>query len=432
MTPGARLAAAIEILAAMEADGAPADQVAGAYLRARRYIGAKDRKAISERVWGCLRRRARLDWWLDRLDFGRTPRHRLLADLALADRLSPDQAALLFTSVAHGPGTLAPTEWALLQALKGRDLFHHDMPDWVKGEYPAWLEEKLAAALGARLAAEMGALRDEAPVDLRVNGLKTDRETARQALAADGLEALPTRLSPVGLRLPARAPLAAQSAFRQGWLEVQDEGSQLVALLADARPGQTVADYCAGAGGKTLAMAASMANKGRLVALDIHKARAERAGQRLRRAGVHNVTRRLIDDDNARWLQRQAGSYDRVLVDAPCSGSGTWRRNPDARWRLTAAQLDSLQQTQTSILDQASRLVKPGGRLIYATCSLLLEENERQVEAFLQRHPDFTLLPIADIWAAVIGEGCPAKEPVLRLTPASDGTDGFFCAVLQR
>lgn len=432
MTPEARLAAAIELSAAMEDDGGPADQVAGAWLKARRYIGSKDRKAISERVWGMMRRRARLDWWLERLDQPPSARLRLLADLALNERLPPEEISALFSGPFHGPGALASEEWTLAQTLKGRDLFHHEMPAWVRGEYPAWLEPSLGEVFGDRLAVEMGALRDEAPVDLRVNSLLADRETARARLAADGLAAQPTRLSPIGLRLPARSPLAAQAAFRDGLVEVQDEGSQLVALLTDAAPGQAVCDFCAGAGGKTLALAAVMRNKGRLLALDVSRPRSERAAQRLRRAGVHNVTRRLLEPGTERWLKRQAGSFDRVLVDAPCSGTGTWRRNPDAKWRLTPQRVGELVTLQAGILEQAGRLVKPGGRLIYATCSLLPEENERQIERFLAAHQDFARLPAATVWSGLFAADCPGDGGYLRLTPAADGTDGFFCALLSR
>jgi 16S rRNA (cytosine967-C5)-methyltransferase len=278
----------------------------------------------------------------------------------------------------------------------------------------------------------MGALRDEAPVDLRVNTLKSDRDAARGALAEAGYPAEPTRLSPIGLRLPARIALTAQGVFRDGLVEVQDEGSQLVALLTDARPGQAVIDYCAGAGGKTLALAAAMANKGRLVACDVNAARSDRAAQRLRRAGVHNVTRHLLVGEGDKWLKRHAASFDRVLVDAPCSGSGTWRRNPDAKWRLRSETLAELTVTQAGILDAAIRLVRPSGRLVYATCSLLAEENEAQIEAALSRHAGMSAVPIAAVWAETIGGACPSTGPFLRLTPAAQGTDGFFVAVLER
>ncbi|HVI50966.1 MAG TPA: RsmB/NOP family class I SAM-dependent RNA methyltransferase [Candidatus Sulfotelmatobacter sp.] len=432
MTPGARLAAVIELLDEIERQDRPADLVAGSYLKARRYIGAKDRRAISDRVWGILRRRARLDWWLEHEKIQITSRARLLVDMILTDRKTPADIGNEFTAGDRNAGALLPPDWTLLQALKGRDLFHHDMPAWVKGEYPAWLEPRLAASFGDRLAQEMAVLRDEAPVDLRVNTLKTDKNAAIAALAAEGLKAEATRLSPIGLRLPARITLTAQQAFKDGLVEVQDEGSQLLALLTDARPGMAVVDFCAGAGGKTLALAATMENKGRLIACDVNERRAEKAVLRLRRAGVHNVTRRLLESESDKWVKRQSGTFDRVLVDAPCSGAGTWRRNPDAKWRLSEQGLMDLVALQGRILASASRLVRPGGRLIYSTCSLLAEEDMGQVERFLTEHADFRLLPLAQVWGETIGGDCPLSGDVLSLSPAANGTDGFFAAVLER
>jgi 16S rRNA (cytosine967-C5)-methyltransferase len=432
LIPAARIAAAIELLSAIDTDGRPADAVASHYFRTRRFIGAKDRRAISERVWGILRRRARLGWWLDHARIENWPRERVIADLALTERLDAKAIAELFPGERNTAEKLTAEERRLIQLLKGKDIFHHDMPVAVRGEFPAWLEPRFTALFGESLAKEIALLREEAPVDLRVNSLKTDRDTAKAALAAEGLQAEPTPLSPLGLRLPARVALAAQGPFKEGLVEVQDEGSQLVALLADARPGQAVLDLCAGAGGKTLAMAAAMRNKGRLVACDTHGGRSERAVQRLRRAGVHNVTRRVIAAEGDKWLKRQAGGFDRVLVDAPCSGSGTWRRNPDAKWRFGEQDLAELAALQGRILAQAAALVKPGGRLIYATCSLLPEENERQIEAFLAAHPGFSLVPVAEVWAEAVGGVCPAEGPTLRLTPAAHGTDGFFAAIVVR
>ncbi len=432
MTPEGRLAAVVELLEEIARQERPADLVAGAFLRARRYIGAKDRRAIADRLWGILRRRARIDWILAQCRVDPSPRRRLLADLMLADRLTPEAVAPLCTGGARALEPLSPQDWALLQQLSGRDLFHHDMPAWVRGEYPEWIEPRLSAVFGERLAAEMGALRDEAPVDLRVNSLKGDRQTARAALSAEGFESQLTPFSPWGLRLPARLALTAQGVFRDGLVEVQDEGSQLLALLTDARAGHAVVDFCAGAGGKTLALAACMQNKGRLIACDVNQRRAEQATLRLRRAGVHNVTRRLLESESDKWVKRHGDSFDRVLVDAPCSGTGTWRRNPDAKWRLSAEGIAHLVALQGKILASASRLVRPGGRLVYATCSLLAEEDERQVEAFLAGHEDFRLLPVGEVWAATVGGDCPVAGPYLRLSPARHNTDGFFAAILER
>ncbi len=423
MTPAARIQAAIELLEQIEAADRPADAVVAAYLRARRYIGAKDRRALLATVYGILRRRARLDWHLRRAGLEPTARRWAMAERAL-DGEAP---AALFDGSRHGPAPPTAAEARAMTGMAAAALDDPAMPAWVRGEYPAWLEPALCESLGDGLGAEMAAMAAEAPLDLRANLLKADRETARAALAAEGVRAEPTPLSPWGLRIERRINLAALAAFRDGLVEVQDEGSQMVALLADVRPGQAVLDYCAGAGGKTLALAAGMANRGRLVAVDTAAGRLRRAGARLRRAGVHNARLMPLDVEGRRYLKRHAGGFDRVLVDAPCSGTGTWRRNPDAKWRLRPDDLESLRRTQQAVLDEAAALVRPGGRLVYATCSLLAAENEAQVGEMLARRPDFVVLPARAAWA-----GAPATDDMLRLTPARHGTDGFFVAVLER
>jgi 16S rRNA (cytosine967-C5)-methyltransferase len=256
-------------------------------------------------------------------------------------------------------------------------------------------------------------------------------------LAAGGIKAAPTELSPWALRVQGRPNLPAQAAFTEGLVEIQDEGSQLAALLVGARPGMRVCDFCAGAGGKSLALAAAMGNKGHIVACDVSGPRLEGATKRLRRAGAHNVERRHLESERDAWVKRHAGSFDRVLVDAPCSGTGTWRRNPDARWRLTPQDVAELRELQGRILASAARLVKPGGRLIYVTCSLLPEENERQAEAFAAANPEFEPVPVSQVWREALGTKPPPGhpdwgDPWLRLSPARHGTDGFFVAVFAR
>jgi 16S rRNA (cytosine967-C5)-methyltransferase len=259
------------------------------------------------------------------------------------------------------------------------------------------------------------------------------RESAAAALAAEGIGTEPTPLSPWGLRVPERRPVTSTRAFQEGLVEVQDEGSQLIALLTDARPGMRVADYCAGAGGKTLALAAAMGNRGRLTACDVSAPRLEGAVRRLRRAGVDNAERHLLEPGD-RWAKRRAGTFDRVLVDAPCTGTGTWRRNPDARTRTGPEDLRELVAKQAAVLDAAAGLVRPaGGRLVYATCSLLPEEDEDQVRAFLGRHPGFAPLPLSVAWAEAGLPPPPAGDgDFLATSPARHGTDGFFAAILQR
>jgi 16S rRNA (cytosine967-C5)-methyltransferase len=434
VTPGARIAAAIDILAEIEGGARPADDAAADYFRRRRYIGAKDRAAIAGHVYTVLRHRAAIDWWIARLARGMAAnaRSRVLGALVLAEGWRPEAVADACDGDCFRPPPLSPAEERLVFGLAGRTLHHPEMPAAVANDVPEWLLLHLAARFGGALEREMMALNASAPIDLRVNLLKTRREAARQALAAEGVASEPTPLSPIGLRLKARAPLSGLAVFKDGLIEVQDEGSQLAALIADARPGMRVVDFCAGAGGKTLALAAGMANRGKLVACDVSAFRLERAARRLRRAGVSNAERRVLSSEHDKWVKHHAKSFDRVFVDAPCLGTGTWRRNPDAKWRMTPRDLSELAERQQQILRSAARLVRPGGRLLYVTCSLLREEDEAQAEAFLVAEPDFVLFPAARAWAETLGGASPAARDYLFLTPARHGTDGFFAAIFER
>ena len=360
--------------------------MANDFFRSRRFIGSGDRRAVGDRVWRVLRSCRRLTWWLG----GRPAPRLLVAASLLLEGTRYVELAEVFSGGRFAPAALAPSEQALLHRLDGRALEHPSMPDAVRLEVPDWLVTHIAQE-------ELRALLEPAPLDLRVNLLKTTRDEARAALAAEGLDAVPTPLSPWGLRIEGRRQVTTGAAFRAGLVEIQDEGSQLVARLVDARAGMRVADLCAGAGGKTLALAMTMQNRGQLVACDVSAARLDGAVRRLRRAGVHNVERHLLEAGD-KWVKRRAGNFDRVLVDAPCTGTGTWRRNPDARLRLAEADLAELLPKQAAILDEAATLVRIGGRLVYATCSLISEENEAQVTAFLSRHSGF------------LSEGCPGAH----------------------
>jgi 16S rRNA (cytosine967-C5)-methyltransferase len=400
--------------------------VANEYFRARRFIGSGDRRAISDRVWCALRAWHRLAWWLGWADA--EPSARLMvAAMLLVGGMEPAGLAQLFSGGRFAAAPLRAGELASLRRVAGHTLDHPDMPEAVRLEIPDWLLPPLKARFGVALPTEMAALALPAPLDLRVNILKITREEARAALAAEGIEAQSTQLSPWGLRVAGRRPVTSGEAFRSGLVEIQDEGSQLIALLADARPGARVSDLCAGAGGKTLAMAMTMGNAGHILACDVSATRLESAVRRLRRAGVHNVERHVLGPGD-KALKRRAGSFDRVLVDAPCTGIGTWRRNPDARRRLVPADLAELVPKQAAILDRAAELVRIGGKLIYATCSLLPEENEAQVSGFLARHTQFAVVPLARAWPDGVA---PVGGEFLALTPARHGTDGFFAAVLE-
>jgi len=272
-----------------------------------------------------------------------------------------------------------------------------------------------------------------APVDLRVNLLKSTVAEARKRLKSEDLTTVPTPYSPWGLRCPPRTNTSATAAFRDGLVEFQDEGSQLATLLCDAKAGMQVLDFCAGTGGKTLALAAAMENKGHIVACDISEVRSARAKLRAKRAGAENAERRLLPPQDDKWLKKHYERFDRVLVDAPCSGTGAWRRNPDVRWAKQAADIAERTVLQDSILGRAARFVKPGGHVIYATCSLLREENDRRVEHFLGANAAFEQVDAREIWRALTDRPWPCEgENVLRLSPAKHGTDGFFAAILRR
>lgn len=427
MNPSARVQAAIDLLDAILDETRPADGVIAAYFRGRKFFGAKDRRAVSDQIWRILRHRARLSWALGTDQV--SGRLLVAADLTHHDKRHIDAISGLFSGALHGPHPLSSNERRMVQQAASRD--PADAPREIKLEMPDWLIEKFDAAFGQGADSELAALQGEAPLDIRANILKTTRDAVLAELTAEKLKAAPTLLSPMGVRVTGRTTLGNHGGFKDGRFEVQDEGSQLVSMLADARPGQSVIDLCAGAGGKTLAVAAAMKNTGRIIACDVSVKRLERAKLRLRRAGVHNATLRVLET-NDKWIKRQGESFDRVVIDAPCSGTGSWRRHPDARWRFTPESLANLTATQDQLLDQAAPLVKPGGRLVYITCSLLPDENQDRIAAFLARHANFRVLPVAEVWKAVLGTPAPTDRDTLTLTPASHATDGFFVALLER
>jgi 16S rRNA (cytosine967-C5)-methyltransferase len=313
------------------------------------------------------------------------------------------------------PEPLTEEERTLARALDKQELEPADMPLREKTECPEWAFAPLQAALGNTFEAELRATLEPAPMDLRVNAIKATRSDVLKELKHDEVDAHEGKLSPLSIRVYGRPPIAQHPLYRDGSIEIQDEGSQMIALLANAQPGEQVVDFCAGAGGKTLALGAAMNNKGRIIAMDVLERRLEKAKERFRRAGLHNIETRALTTERDKWVKRHQEQFDLVLVDAPCTGSGTWRREPDKRWRQLGPGLADLLPLQRDILGSACRLVKKGGRLVYATCSLLAEENENQVAAFVKDHLEFE----------VTGD-------VLKLTPAQHDTDGFFAAVLKR
>ena len=431
MKQSARIQSAIEINGRIAKSPIPMDNTLRDYMAQRRFIGSKDRADIVDRVYRQMRCHARLGWHLEQAGAPDTPRTRMIADLMLNEGMTPDDLNAIFVGGKYDPDPPEDDEIALADKLKGLRLETDDMPGAVKAECPAWAEEKLRARFGDMFLDEMKFMQDAAPLDLRVNTLKSSREDAISSLKGQKVFTAPTPYSPVGLRVDGKPFMAETKAFMKGIVEIQDEGSQLIALACNAAPGMRVLDFCAGGGGKTLGIAASMNNKGNIVAMDIDARRLEKGRPRYRKAGVHNVEMRCLDDEQHRkWLRRQKATMDIVLIDAPCSSSGTWRRNPDLRWRQYGPGLDEIKAMQADILERVADKVKPGGRLVYATCSLFPEENEEQVEKFLKNHPDYKVLPIAE--AVPEGTVIPGEGPYLRLSPAAHNTDGFFTAVLIR
>lgn len=380
-----------------------------------------DRRHVVQDLYAINRMRMRLSWHLQEEKSRVTPHHIFLAWAAFEARVPPKG------------GRYSDADRALMAQIATRTLYDPAIPTAAALECPPAFEPHLREALGKEFEREMRSSLQPAPVDLRVNLIKATVEDVRKRLKAERIHTERMPYSPWGLRCAPGVNLSSTSAFKDGVFEFQDEGSQLAALLCDAKPGMQAIDFCAGTGGKSLALGAAMKNKGHLVVCDISTVRLARAKQRLKRAGVENAERILLPAEDDRWLKKHYAGFDRVLVDAPCSGTGSWRRNPDSRWSSQAANIDELTALQDAILTRSARLVKPGGRLIYATCSLLPRENDRRVAAFLGAHPAFSALDSREIWRASTKSDWPCgADSVLRLSPARHGTDGFFAAVLAR
>jgi len=431
MTPAARLSAAIELIETIDTQRIPAAKALKEWGTARRFAGSGDRAAISGLIWDVLRRRASSAWLMDE----DTPRARVLGMLRLERKLDAGQIAALCDGGRFAPSPLSEAERV---ALTPRSLDAAPAP--IAGDYPEWLDPYLAQVFGDGRVAEATAMASRAPLDLRVNTLKAKREKVLASTAH--LRTMPTPWSPIGLRIDlaadARNPgIHSEEDFIKGLIEVQDEGSQLAALLSAAKPGEQLIDLCAGAGGKTLALGAMMAGKGRLIATDRDKRQLAPIYERLSRAGVHNCEVRAPKGEGDVLADIKA-SADLVLIDAPCTGTGTWRRNPDAKWRMRPGALEVRLKDQIEVLDRAATLVKPGGRIAYITCSVLQPENGDQIRAFVARHPEFAVVPSAQtvtvLWdkAEEFAAATLQSAEGLLMTPRRTGTDGFFVSVLRR
>jgi len=394
---------------------APADTTLSRYFREHTRLGPRERGVIAESIYGLLRNKA---VYTSFSESGSGPLIRRMALLALADGVGIDSL-----------GGLSEQEIEWLTRVMEMDRDH--LPLGLRVNLPDWLLHKLTEQLGEPgMLAFAHAANMPAPLDLRVNTIKAEREAVRAELALAPIQAEPTPYATDGLRIQKKPSLQNLSLFQCGAIEVQDEGSQLLAQIVGAKRGEMVVDFCAGAGGKTLALGAAMRNTGRLYAFDISEKRLAKLKPRLARSGLSNVHPVLIAHERDAKIKRLAGKIDRVLVDAPCSGLGTLRRNPDVKWRQLPTAIAELNTKQTAILASAARLVKPGGRLIYATCSILHEENEAIAEHFLATHTDFELLPMRDIFLEQ--KIALEMEAYLKLSPERHQTDGFFAAAFQR
>ncbi len=419
MKPAARIQAAIDILDGLNAIRLPADRFIRDFFRARRYAGSKDRASVTERVYAVFRHRASFAWRMA----GDSPRALVMASL-LHEGASADEVAAFFNGDGYGPAALTDAERAALIAPPSGEA-----PAHIRGEYPQFLEDELKRAFGENMGAEMQAMLSRAPIDLRVNALKATRADVLAALHAENYQAEASAHSPNAVRIPSgegSAALSRGKLFEGGAFEFQDEAAQIAVLLSNAKAAKRVLDLAAGAGGKSLALAAEMQNKGEITAHDIDEGRLRQIEPRALRAGISII-------------QTHAGPrppnrpFDLVFLDSPCSGSGTWRRQPENKWRLTPERLDELNALQDMLLDQAAARSAGSARIVYATCSILPRENEDRVAAFLTRHPAFAIRPAADVWRESVGsELPPGLGEFFKASPLSTGTDGFFAAVMQR
>lgn len=415
MTPAARLTAAASILDSIAQGKHPAEMVLKAWGQQNRYAGSKDRRAIADRVYKVLRARGRLIWIMGGREDGRAL---VIGSLSALDGLPLEEIEALHSGEGHGPRPLSKQERSRLAAGEG------DLPGWVASGLPEFVVEDFKATWGEGWTEQARALMaPRAPIDLRVNAT-ADVDAVEAELRQADLSPERTPWSPWGLRLASEPPpnVQALDAFRDGRIEIQDEGSQVVCALAGAAPGMTVVDYCAGGGGKTLGLAQAMKGEGRLVASDVVRKRLDNIQPRLDRAGVEAEL--VLLGQNGGGLEALNGQADLVMVDAPCSGSGTWRRRPEDAWRLTAEEVERLHALQVRILGQASKLVKPGGRLAYVTCSMLTAENEASADAFEAAHTEFFPVAVTAPWGG--------EATRLRMSPASTNTDGFFFALYER
>lgn len=429
MRLGGRIQASIEVLDDILNRRTPATLALRDWGKSNRFAGSKDRSVIGNIVHDALRNRSSIGWRMN----SETPRALALGTMAFLWNYSPKDMESDFAGDKFAPAELSDDEKAYLSGSISLD----DAPEWVQADCPEWLWPAFQNNFGEEAIAEARALTKRPPLDVRVNSIKSNLENAMQALSDHSPEKM--AISPKGIRMSVedkhgRLPnVQVEEIFQTGGIEIQDEGSQIVSMLMNAQPGEKILDYCAGGGGKSLALAAEMLNDGEVYAFDIDKRRLAPVYQRAMRAGADVIK---VRNPPAKGLNDLRGSMDKVLIDAPCTGVGTWRRKPDAKWRLNEDALERRNNEQRSVLGSAKDFVRPGGLLFYVTCSMLAEENEAQVYQFLEDNKNFTLLSAGEVWEEKFGTDAPKPWSedglTVTLTPASTNTDGFFFAVMEK
>ncbi len=450
MKISSRIRAVIHILQTIDNSAIPADRVVSHWNAHNRYAGAKDKNFIARVVYDILRNRMACVWWCEKYNTPVTPYTLVLVYIYFCHTDSV-QDAFFDSQNPFSPPPLNKAQHRLYKKLHAHvGLYRDDMPDFVYCNVQQWMYPLFETVYGDDTKAVLLSLNQQAPVDIRVNTLKATVQQVTAALHTQGIKTCPIYGLPHGLRVQNRHNLSALPAFKQGWFEMQDASSQRASKLVDARRGDKIVDFCAGAGGKALAIAQDLDNTGRIICCDVSENRLKRAKIRLKRAGVHNAECRPLTSETDKWIKRRShrfdGGFDKVVVDAPCTGTGTWRRNPDQKWRITKQDIQQLTALQRRILQSASRLVVGGGRLIYMTCSLLQQENEQQVQTFLQHNRQFEWVDIRNIWQDVFtdmpvpqngknyGKSLrfrPQTAPYNTAQPSYDG-DGFFIAIMVR
>jgi len=428
MRAGGRYQAAIEVLKDVLSQRTPVNEALRDWGKAHRFAGSKDRAFIGNLVHDALRKKSSLGWQMD----DESPRALVFAVLAFEHGVSLDDISAAFTD-PHGPGDLTDNE----KARAAKPIAITDAPEWIQADVPEWVWPAFEGNFGEDAVQEGQALTGSAPLDLRANLVKMNRDTALEALEPMGGK--PALISPHAMRIVRGGPsdrlpnVQIEPIYQEGGVEIQDEGSQVIASLINAQDGDKILDFCAGGGGKSLAIASDMKDKVKITAFDIDKRRLAPLYQRKLRAGVENID---VIQPPLSNLSKLKGKFDKVVLDAPCTGVGTWRRKPDAKWRLSEKSLEVRLKEQEAVLDSGAEFVRNSGLLFYMTCSMLAEENEGQVYAFLERHKEFTLLSAGEVWEELFGVNAPkpwsADGCSLTLTPASTQTDGFFFAVMEK